>query len=181
MATSKQKVILTGPMKPNIDVVRAMGIKLTEMKTKSSSKYTAVLPEGWSAQKTKGNISTEIVIYDDKNRARVHCSQVAANFLYIAKSETRVYRRYSVQVINRHDNHPEGNFEVILCKIEPSFENQGPRLIDDIVFNAGRTRIEPQYDNNIHTYSRSHSVVRACAEYADHNFPDWMNPEAYWD
>jgi hypothetical protein len=23
--------------------------------------------------------------------------------------------------------------------------------------------------------------VRLCMEYANKNFPDWLNPEAYWD
>ena len=178
---NNQKVILTGPLKPNIDVFRAIGIKITDVKGNTANKYTATLPEGWSAQKNKGNLSTEIDIFDDKGRARVHCSQVAAKFLYIAKSETRVYRRYSIQVTNHQDDHPDGPIEVTLRKIQPSFENQGPRLIDDIIFNAGRTRIEPQYDNKIHTYSLSHSTIRACAEYADKHFPDWMNPEAYLD
>jgi hypothetical protein len=172
------KVQLATPLKPSSEVFQHIGVQLGEI---TGNKYSATLPKGWTYRRVKGNVSTETVVYDEKGRARIHCNQVFAKYLAYVKSETRLYRRYSIQVINRHDNHPEGNYEVVLCKIEQSFENQVARLNDDIIFSAGRTSIEPQYDLNTHQYSSSHNVVRLCMEYANKNFPDWLNPEAYWD
>ena len=171
-------VQLAIPLKPSNETLERIGFKLGKI---SGNRISVTLPTGWNFLKVKGNASTETVIYDDKGRARVHSSLVSAKFLAYAKSETRAYRRYSVQVINRHDDHEDGNYEVVLCKIEPSFQNQKARLIDDIIFSAGRTRNEPAYDTNTHMYSSSHHAVRVCMEYANKNFPDWLNTEAYWD
>ena len=171
-------VQLATPLKPSNEAFERIGINLGKV---SGNKISATLPNGWNFRKVKGNVSTETVIYDEKGRARVHSNLVFAKYLDYVKSESRVYRRYSIQVINRHDDHKDGDFEVVLCKIEPSFENQALRLIDDNIFSAGRTRTEPVYDTNTHMYSNSHPAVRTCMEYANKNFPDWQNTEAYWD
>ena len=172
------KVLLATPLKPSGEVFQKIGVIPGKQ---TGSRCSVTLPKGWSYRTVKGNVSTETTVYDDKGRARLHSTHVNARYLDYVKSETRLYRRYSIQVINRHDNNPDGEYEVVLCKIEPSFENQVSRLNDDIIFSAGRTRIEPVYDMNSHMYSSSHHVVRKCMEYADKNFPEWLNAEAYWD
>lgn len=177
---SSSRVQLVAPLKPSREAIQQMGIKLTEVKG-NANKFNATLPQGWCYVSVNGNISTEITIFDDKRRARLHCTKVKANSLAYAKHETRVYKRYSIQVMNRHDNHPDGDYEVVLCKIEQAFENQVPRLIDDIVFSAGRTRFEPQYDNISNSYSSSHAAVRTCIQHADLNYPGWEKTDTYWD
>ena len=177
---ANSKVLLVGPVKPSIKAVEQMGIKLTPVKG-NANKFNATLPQDWCYVSVSGNISTEITVFDDKRRARLHCTRVKSNCLAYAKHETRVYRRFSIQVMNRDDNHPDGKYEVVLCKIEQAFENQVPRLIDDIVFSAGRTRVEPQYDNITNTYSQSHAEVRRCIEHANQNYPGWENTDTYWD
>ena len=171
-------VQLAWPLKPSSEAFERIGCKLGKV---TGNKISATLPKDWHYRKVKGNVSTETLIYDEKGRARAHSSQVFAKYLDYVKSESRVYRRYSIQVINRHDGHKDGDYEVVLCKIEPSFENQAARLNDDIIFSAGRTRIEPVYDINTYLYSASHHAVRVCMEYANANYPDWLNTEAYWD
>ena len=172
------KVLLATPLKPSDEVFQKIGIQLGKY---TGSRRSVTLPKGWKYRTEKGNVSTETTVYDEKGRARIHSTHVNARYLDYVKSETRIYKRYSIQVINRHDNNVDGDYEVVLCKIEPSFVNQVSRLNDDIIFSAGRTRIEPVYDMNNHMYSASHHAVRMCMEYADKNFPDWLNIEAYWD
>ena len=172
------KVLLATPLKPSNEAFQKIGIQLGKQ---TGSRCSVTLPKGWTYRTVKGNVSTETTVYDEKGRARIHSTHVSARYLDYVKSETRIYRRYSIQVINRHDNHADGDYEVVFCKIEPSFANQVSRLNDDIIFTAGRTRTEPVYDVNNHMYSSSHHVVRVCMEYANKNFPDWQNVEAYWD
>ena len=175
---SKKTVQLATPLIPSPEVFQRVGFTF---KTGKNNKEMATLPEGWTTNRIRGNIASEVTLYDEKRRARGHSDIVSNAFKNQVQSYTRMYTRYSIQVINMRDNHPDGNYEVFLCKIEPSFANQDSRLNHDIVFTAGRTQIEPKYDYIRGVYSDSNRAVRKCIEFANKNFPDWQNPEAYWD
>ena len=172
-------VQLAWPLKPSSEAFKRIGCKTGEVK---GNKIPVTLPNGWNHRNVNGSISTETTVYDEKGRARACSSKVLARYLGYVKNESRLYRRYSIQVIDHHDGHNDGNYEVVLRKIEiPPFEKQDERIYEETVFSAGRTRIEPVYDFNTYSFSPSHPAVRVCMEYANANYPDWLNTEAYWD
>ena len=174
-----KKVQLGGKVTPSLEDFSKVGFIIGTFK---NNKFPATLPEGWTSIKSTGHHGSETVIFDEKNRARANIFIVKAKSQVYASSESRLYRRYSIQCINHHDADPQGNYEIALYKIEPSFENQSKKDPHDVlVISAGRTRVAPQYDTATNTYSDTHPAVRICKEYADLNFPDWLDPTAYWD
>jgi len=131
----------------------------------------AQLPEGW--EKKSAEHSMWSYLLDDKGRKRAAIFYKAA--FYDRSSHMSISRRYSFHI------QPLGGYES-----EEGEKSYGEQVLEGVITDCDkdiiwRTEdIDPQ-ERDIKPFEVRDILEPLCLEWLNNKFPDWENPQAYWD
>ena len=188
---NKNTVTLVKPLEPSIEAYRRLGFTFKECDNPDF--IEATLPEGWKAVGRNDGAVYTTVLFDIKNRIRAHSYDISPSYAHILGGHTGLFCKYSIKSVNISKTRKFRRFrifrkfikrkeyEIVVFENIPIINDETNPLYAKKIFSGGKSNCNLAYDRSTDRYCTEDPAVAKCINYMQLNFPDWQNPEAYWD
>lgn len=169
----KTSVQMALPLSPSQEAYEKLGFTFKKGGLDGNPELiTATLPEGWFLERHISPVNDSHTIYDADGVPRIYSLYVYPHRRHVITSETVMYRRYRLKACKLDDS---GSCEMVLFDYKTNKS----------IYSGGVCDHQPRFNYNLGEYFHDfpedpECPVFWCQHYAKEHFPDWMNPEAYW-
>lgn len=176
---NKNTVTLVKPLEPSIEAYRKLGF--TFKRDVNPDFIVATLPKGWHAEKRNDNAVYTTILFDSKNRVRAHSYEVIPSFLDIFRPHTELFCKYTIRPICLKGLYGYDRYEYAVLENSPAAEYETDPMYSEKLFSGGKPKCIFTFDEQTNRYYTEDHAIEKCVNFMRLNFPDWQNPEAYWD
>lgn len=175
----KKSVLLATPLTPSKQTFERLGFTFKE--SEIPGVIEAFLPENWRAVgRNDGAVSTT-VLYDAQNRVRAHSYSVSPSYVDIISGHTGLFSKYIINTVYCGGIFSRRQYKASVFENCPIIDDDTNPFYANNIFYGGRTKQALAYDPNAEKYNTDDPAIKKCFDFLQQNYPDWQNPEAYWD
>lgn len=175
----KKTVLLATPLTPSKEAFERLGFTFKESDTPDV--IEAILPENWRAVVKNDSAVCTTALYDAKNRVRAHSYRVNPSYTEILSGHTGLFCKYVINSVYRGGKFSRRKYKASVFENVPITDGHTEPSYAKELFSGGKTKQFLAYDPDTEKYNTDDPAIRKCFDFLQQNYPDWRNPEAYWD